>query len=471
MAAEKCEPVAGELSAIESPTYVDPNGYLFELEEGTYRAIYDGVADFYRELFARGIVERLVENNGLVPSWIVESPIDAVPESLVLRHERIEPLTYCVEWCPSMLQRAALQLLELSMALLDHDCMLQDAYPWNTLYRGTGPVFVDFTSIVPVDGRMIWPAHGQFEEFFLRPLLLSQWGKWEIARLLLFDNITGVSRRQFLGLAPISHKVLHAGTSLSQWLDGFLQSHPGARRKLKEGMVKAQVRVDRRVRDRFFGRLYRKIDGISITSNGDVWQDYYQSLPQNVDRRAKHELVGRVLRRLAPSTVLDLGANTGSFSVMAAEEGAQVTAIDSSTACMERLFRYATEKCLKVLPLVADVLCPTPAFGFLGEQYPYLFDRVRSDTVLCLGLMHHLHITGRQSFERIAKMLDQVSTRAVIFEYVDPSDPMIELLDTRVDVCYSLGSVRTSLATKFALVEEWASDRPTRRILVLEKRE
>ena len=48
-----------------------------------------------------------------------------------------------------MLRDAALLTLDLNIALLDYDCMLQDAYPWNVLFDSSQPVFVDFTSIVP----------------------------------------------------------------------------------------------------------------------------------------------------------------------------------------------------------------------------------------------------------------------------------------------------------------------------------
>ena len=124
-------------------------------------------------------------------------------------------------------------------------------------------------------------------------------------------------------------------------------------------------------------------------------------------------------------------------------------AIDSDESCIERLYRTAKDGRRSITALIADVLCPTPA--------------------LCLGLMHHLHVNGRQSFERIAAMLDELSTRQVVVEFVARDDPNVALLNSARAADYDLAQVRAALGRHFSTIEDLPSDRPTRTILLCGK--
>ena len=117
-------------------------------------------------------------------------------------------------------------------------------------------------------------------------------------------------------------------------------------------------------------------------------------------------------------------------------------------------------------PLVVELLSPTPSFGLLGEQFPPLLERVRSEMALCLGLMHHLHVAGRQPFRNIVELLSRVAAQHVLFEYVDMKDDNLDLIDAPREISYDLDSVRAALAERFPRIEVHDSDRPTRRLLV-----
>src|SRR5437867_9936137 len=83
---------------------------------------------------------------------------------------------------------------------------------------------------------------------------------------------------------------------------------------------------------------------------------------------AKADFVRRVLLEFKPKQVLDVGANTGHFSLLAAEAGAQVVAIDSDAACAGALWRQASARNLNILPLVVDLARPTPALGWRNGE-------------------------------------------------------------------------------------------------------
>jgi SAM-dependent methyltransferase len=452
----------------DASSYVDPQGYVFHYDGEIYRYVHPGKAPLYRRLLREGVLDELREH-GLVATHKASVVLEAEPDGLVLHHQRVWPLSYCVEWCPSMLREAGLATLELAIALVDRGLMLQDAYPWNVLFDGSRAVFVDLTSLVPPDPEVIWPAHEQFEAFFHRPLVLAAQGRGDVARAQLYNNIGGIDLDAFHRLVSGTHRLLHPGLTLARWLHRSLQRSTRLKNRIREMSRQMAKHLTANVRRRFFQRLARRLESLRFPSHGDPWKNYYAQIDPAFDKQAKVNAVREIVTRLAPKTVLDLGCNAGVFSLVAAECGARVVSVDSSPSCIEALFHAARRRSLPVTPLLSDVLCPTPAYGFLGKQYPSLPDRVRSEMVLCLGLMHHLHLTGRQSWERIVELVDALSTRTVLFEFVAMDDANIDHLPQRREIDYTLESVIAALRTRFRQIDVQPSDRETRRLLVCRK--
>ena len=164
-----------------------------------------------------------------------------------------------------------------------------------------------------------------------------------------------------------------------------------------------------------------------------------------------------------------MGANTGIFSVIAAEMGARVIAVDSSETCCEQLYEIAKSGGHSITPVTANIITPTPDLGFAAREYPGLMERAQGDLVLCLGLMHHLHISGRQSFDRIASLLKDLSTKFVLFEYVAQNDANVALLNSARPVSYDRDNVWDTLKNHFRSVDAMPSDRPTRELFLCER--
>ncbi|MEE9452449.1 MAG: hypothetical protein V3V61_06830, partial [Gammaproteobacteria bacterium] len=328
---------------VDPSSYVDPNGFLFHLNGKLYRAIHPHVKSFYQQLFDNGTIKRLVDQLGLVPSAPVRLDLPQLKGQLTIQHEKIKPITFCTEWCPEMLQDAARQTLHLSLELIEQGLMLQDAYPWNIVFDGTKPIFVDFTSIVPEDKRYLWPAYPQYQAFFQRPLSLARMKKDKIARLHLLDNINGISLEDFYQHTSGFYRLSHPGFTLSYHLNQLIQRQ----HRLKEKMHKIAAQgatVSKAIRRRFFKRLLKQIDRASVSPTDDIWQNYYQDIPQGIDKNKKIQIVENLLQRVNPKTVTDLGCNTGVFSLLAAKQGARVIAIDSSTSCISTLYHTAKHK-------------------------------------------------------------------------------------------------------------------------------
>ncbi len=136
---------------------------------------------------------------------------------------------------------------------------------------------------------------------------------------------------------------------------------------------------------------------------------------------------------------------------------------------MKALYREARARKLPITPVIGNVLTPTPALGFMAEQFPPFIERAKCDVVLCLGLMHHLHVTGRQPIEAIAAMLARLTGRALVFEFVASDDANVERIESNRVIDYTLESVLAALGGHFRTIETLPSDRDTRRLLVCRK--
>lgn len=454
---------------VDRSSYVDPNGFVFHHEDEIFRGIYPEVQDFYQELFDRGTIDSLIQNFGLVESSIADFRLQDSSVGMVLKHRKISPVSFCTEWSPSMLKAAGQLTLDLTIELLKNDLTLQDAYPWNIVFDGPTPRFVDFTSIVSNDAPMLWPAYQQFMNCFYYPLMMSVDGKGSFVRLAMNNYIDGLDVQETYKLMDLGTFFRNPGKSfsiyLSVMLNAFLQNRPELKVKLTQTIQKNQKKPNTSMQLRFLKNLSRRFSKMNYRKSSDHWNNYYQWQDPTVDFSKKIEAIESALQTFQPKTVLDIGCNTGRFSILAAKSGARVTSLDSSESCIDSLYQYAAKEKLTILPLVVNALAPTPSSGFMGQQFSSLMDRAPSDVVFCLGLMHHLHINGRQPFSKIAELLASLTRKGLVFEYVDLQDDNNNLLDHGRKISYSIETVKEALG-KYFQIEEFESDRTTRRILI-----
>ncbi len=456
--------VNSTLDYSDSPTYADPNGHLFRREGRIFRTINRHREAYYRHYFDTGKIAHWVATAHLIPTHRVATE-GSGEASLCLEHLRLERVSYPSEWCFGMLKSAALATLDLALAIGDENAMLQDAHPWNIVFDGTRPLFVDFTSITPAEERLIWPALGQFEASFLRPLQITAWGLGQAARGLMLRPQVGIEAKTWWALAPWAYRVRHPEVMLRRSLEHWLANHPRGYRQAAFWVETRSPLVTKPLRRRYLGRLRSQVESIAPPKATDNWSNYYRSLPTGANPAVKLAYVQAVLEKLKPATLTDVGCNEGAFSLLAARMGISVLALDSSEACIETLFHQAQSESLPLQPLIADILAPTPPHGFLSNEFPGLMERARSEVVLCLGLMHHLHITGHQPFHRIARLLAAMAGKAAIVEYVDCEDENTLRLALRPPR-YTLEQFLDGMKTSFRELELLPSDRPTRRLLL-----
>jgi SAM-dependent methyltransferase len=354
--------------------------------------------------------------------------------AMVLEHERIPFVGYPYEWPAEMLAAAGELTLDLAEALLGDGLGLKDATPFNVLFRGAEPVFVDALS---VEQRMekdpIWLPLAQFERTFVYPLLA--------------EKFAGVGLRQTLGVAregiepeqmvkllgPVRKwRPAYLGrVTIPAWLSkGRRVEEPGFYHR-REARSADQARFILHGRLRGSRKALRRAAPAAEVRS--VWSEYQgqECHYDQDDRTAKRRFVEQALRQLpAHSRVLDIGANLGEYSRMAAEMGHQVVSIDLDAVSMGRLWRQAQGKKESVLPLVVDLAEPTPGTGWDNAEGRSFLDRARGqfDCVLMLAVVHHLLVTHGVPLQDIVTLAGELTRKTLVVEYVGPQDRMFRKL-------------------------------------------
>ena len=107
--------------------------------------------------------------------------------------------------------------------------------------------------------------------------------------------------------------------------------------------------------------------------------------------------------------VLDIASNSGYFSVIAANVGLPVTAIDYDVGAIESLYitLASLPKHKQITPLLGNILTLTP------EEVASL----RSEFVLALGITHHLWWGGQLTWVTLSMLLSSITNRILITEF------------------------------------------------------
>ncbi|MEW6658054.1 MAG: class I SAM-dependent methyltransferase [Thermodesulfobacteriota bacterium] len=459
--------------SIHPSSYVDPAGTIFEAEDQIYRGIRSEFAEFYSDLLKNSVIRQMLGQT------IVETEIDTsvLPDikgyDLILRHRRLSPLSFCYEWPALMLKDAALLTLDICINLLPERIVLQDAYPWNILFDSTRPILVDFTSIVPQDKNLPWVAYHQFCQFFLFPLIISCYLPSKVRRLLLMDYLGGIGDYELLQMMPkkavvrmpwIITRILvpRAILAITKWL------------KIENKIIdlSAELSPEKEARLRFFKSLRKNVTAIPVRIRKTLWSQYYTNIESFFGKsefNPKQAAVASILEKIGPKTVVDIGCNRGGYAILAAQRGAKVIAFDTDEDSVAFLYETAKEKQLPILPLVMDILNPSPGCGWRTQQFAAAPPRFRSEMALALALVHHLAITQRQTFDRIVLALADYAEKWLLTEFIPLDDPRVrELMAThrREMDWYSLENYLEALSGSFNGIDTFPSH-PEGRTLIL----
>jgi hypothetical protein len=182
--------------------------------------------------------------------------------------------------------------------------------------------------------------------------------------------------------------------------------------------------------------LKKTVSRIKWKRDSKIWEEYGEIRTYHgKDVAEKSDYVDKIVKRLKPDVVWDLGAHTGEFSLIAASNGAFVVSVEGDAACMEHLYQRLSREngTKKILPLTMDLANPSPGLGWDGRERLSLCDRGPADLVLALALIHHLVFSSCVPLSHIAQWFANMG-RYLIVEFIPHDDPMVlKLLANRGD--------------------------------------
>ena len=468
------EKVPGSFRDPASRVFLDEGRILRGVDEATFQAL--------RDLADRGVLAQLTAEGLLIETEFLDA--GQVPPQLAaehgfrhfLRHRTVPVLSWPYEWTLSMLADAGLATLALQRRLLAAGYSLKDASAYNVQFVAGRPVFIDLGSIERPRRLDVWFALGQFSQMFTFPLLLCRRAGWDL-RAYFLAHLEGLDVRRVARvfgrrgwLSPGLFWDVTLPALLTHWAEGGGQPVAGSGQQTAEKLAlppspprplapSPPLPAPPSAQRITLTRLERKIARLAAgyrPSGG--WAEYQRTCTYaDSAQAAKRGLVERFLRQTQPARVLDLGCNTGEYSRLAADCGAEVIAADADHDAVELLYRELRQKPARILPMVVDLCNPSPGVGVMNRERQPWSDRVRADCVLALALLHHLLVVGNLPLAAVCELLDDLTVRDLVLEFIPPDDAMFRrLLRYRVDYFadLTLDACREAFSRRFRLIAE-----------------
>ncbi len=311
-------------------------------------------------------------------------------------------------------------------------------------------------------------AYRQFCEHFLAPLALMALRDIRLNQLLksYLDGIpldlasSLLPRRTYRRFGLLTHIHLHA-LSTRHFSEKVNSSTP--RRKVTlEALLAIVVSLE------------KAIKSLCWEPPRSQWVRYYSS-EHSYSLEAmeeKKQFVKECLVAIQPSSVLDLGANTGTFSCIAAQLGIETVSCDSDPGCVEISYRSVRDRHEgKLLPLQTDLTNPTPALGWDNRERRPLSERVWGEVVLALALVHHLAISNNVSLGEVATYFAKFGQHLIV-EFIPKSDDMVrKMLCGRDDIFseYSKEGFEDAFGEHFKIVRTQDLKNSSRTIYLMER--
>jgi hypothetical protein len=404
-------------------TFRDPKGKLHRNGDHIVREIFPEHVPSVLAWLQSPLAEGWVQQGRMVTSKVL-APNPGEPAWI--EHEPIFFPSFPWEWTLDQWIDAALLTIDLCEEAINHGYILKDATPLNILFRGPRPVFVDVLSFEHRDPQSpLWKAYAQFQRTFILPICAYIYLGWPLsATQQCQDGYEPADLAPYLSAIQRWSRPFFSLVTLPLLLEKTprIQSYrPQAAEDMSAFALHHLLRKTRKL-----------LHFLPRTERTSRWSHYPETAHhyELEDHQDKRTFVRSAMDQTRPRSVLDVGANTGVYSRIAAESGADVVAWDSDVQATTRNWKTANTGNLSILPLIANFARPTPAVGWRNKEYTSLLDRAkgRFECVLMLGILHHLLITDQIPLSAICEQLWDISIRWAILEWIPQQDSQFDEL-------------------------------------------
>ena len=446
----------------DDASFRDPSGNVLHYKNEIYRIINNNYKNEFDHFIKSGLYQKLVSEN-LIVEYNEDDAKQIKPNFSnfykIIKQEKIHFISYPYEWSFDMLKDAALTVLLIQKICLEFGMSLKDASAYNIQFHNGKPILIDTTSFEMYQNGP-WKAYRQFCEHFLAPLALMSKKDVRLFQLLL-SNIDGIPLDIAAGIIPKS-------TFTNFGLAAHIHAHAKAQKHYEDKKVKKQ-KLGKMQLLGIVENLKSTIKNLKISQETE-WADYYNDTNySDIAEKDKQIIVKNFLKKCSSEIVIDLGANDGKFSNIAAENSYVVSMDIDPIAVNNNYLNYNP----KIIPIVANLANPSPAIGWSNNERKSLFERIKNNTCIALALIHHLRITYgiplKSQFEVFSKI-----AKFLIIEFVPKEDSQVKrLLQNRDDVFddYDIKNFERIAFENFENVESMEVKDSLRKIYLLKNKQ
>lgn len=411
-------------------SFRDPKGFVFKFNDEFYRQINVEAKADYDHLMKSGLYDRLIAENLLISHVEMEENFSANSEYYkIIKPEQINFISYPYEWSFSQIKDAALTTITIQKIAMEYGMSLKDASAYNIQFLQGRPVFIDTLSFELLPKDKPWVAYKQFCQHFLAPLSLMAYKDISLNKLLSI-YIDGIP-------LDLASSLLPKRSTLNISLLFHIHFHSKSQQHFSDKKINVkQYKMTKTALLGIIDSLESSVKKIKLPKNFTEWDNYYDNT--NYSEAAfehKKEIINNFLEIVNPLKVWDVGGNTGVFSRVASNKGIETICFDIDPNAIEKNYLEVKVKNEKnILPLLCDLINPSPSIGWANKERMSLIDRQQNDTVIALALIHHLSISNNLPFDKVANFFSSISKNLII-EFVPKTDSQVQkLLSTRTDI-------------------------------------
>jgi SAM-dependent methyltransferase len=219
------------------------------------------------------------------------------------------------------------------------------------------------------------------------------------------------------------------------------------------------------------------VKSLKVAEGSSHWSEYYKNIigakppwERDTDSWTVKELnIQEIASKLKPKTVLDIGANTGWFSIMFANNGASVTSFERDEESINHLYSYVHREQVNVTPLATDIRQPSPEYELNIGTLSAATDRYKSELVMALAVIHHLVSNQRITLDHLAHILDKFTLKYLLIEFV-PVNEYLYKLPGLTDENWNVPVIKEAFDQYYSYEGIWDSFPEGRKLLLFRKK-